>query len=140
MKTIRKIAVVGNSAFRLDAAIGSQVVDVLRALGDCVILTRKRPQFDLFIQHCAIILGLRCLTYDANGGASNIERDAQLIADCTELHAFLSLEEFEQGAESGTQWLIEKGLSAGKPVYAYAESDGILVHVGSPEQESHHVP
>lgn len=137
MKTIRKIGFVGNSAFRLDAGVGAQVVDVLRDLGpDIVVLTRARPQFDRFVAAVCVALNIRCLTYDANGGASNIERDAQLIADCSELHAFLSLEEFEQGAESGTQWLIERGLAAGKPVYAYAESDGILVHVGSPEQES----
>lgn len=131
----RKVAVVGNTAFPLDAAVGAQIVDLLRGFQDSTILTRKRPTFDVFIQHCAIILGVRCLTYDAEGGSSNIERDSALIRDATELHAFLCLDDFEQGRESGTEWLVQKGLSAGLPVYAYASIDGALVHVGSPVEE-----
>jgi hypothetical protein len=129
----RKVALVGNDSFPLDISLGGQVVQIIRDLGDCTILTRARPHFDLFIQHCAIVLGLRCLTYDADGGASNIERDSFLIRDADEVYAFLTLEEFEQGRLSGTYWLIEKALAAGKPVRAYTNVDGALVWAGENE-------
>jgi hypothetical protein len=128
----KRVALVGNSTFPLDAATGAQVVDQIKSLGpDCTLLTRKRPAFDQFIQHCAIILGLRCLTYDADGGASNIERDETLVRDCDELHGFLTLDEFEQGVGTGTRWLIDKALKAGKATYAYTVVDGLLIYVGS---------
>lgn len=133
---MKRAVMVGNHTFPLDASTGAQIVDVIRGLGnDVTLLTRKRGPVDVFIQHCAIILGVRCLTYDAEGGSSNIERDSALIRDATELHAFLCLDDFEQGRESGTEWLVQKGLSAGLPVYAYASIDGALVHVGSPAEE-----
>ena len=97
------------------------------------LLTRLRPPFDTFIQHVSVPLGLRCLTYDAEGGGSNIVRDSAIIDDCTELHGFLTLEEFEQGADSGTFWLIQKALAANKPTFAWTSADGLLIHVGSEE-------
>lgn len=131
---IRKAAVCGNSSFPLDASVGSQVVDILRGLGpNVVVLTRARPTFDKFVQTVCLVLGIRCLTFDAAGGPTNIERDSSMISACTELHAFLNLDEFEQGASSGTFWLVEKSLAAGKPTYAYTAVDGALVHVGSQE-------
>lgn len=123
---------VGNNAFPLDAAVGAQIVDLLRGFQDSTILTRQRPTFDVFIQHCAMILGIRCLTYDAEGGPSNVERDSTLVRDCTELHAFLCLDD-EQG-RTGTGMLMEIALSAGKKVRAYTAVDGALVFAGSTDE------
>lgn len=133
----RKYAIVGNSSFHLDAGIGAQVVDTIRSWGsDAVLLTRARPAFDTFIQHVSVVLGLTCLTYDADGGSSNIERDSLLVRDCDELHAYLTLEDFEAGRESGTMWLVQKALAAGKPTFAYTAVDGAIVHVGSTAEEA----
>lgn len=132
----RRVALVGNSTFPLDASTGGQVVSLIREWGDDVtLLTRKRPPFDAFVQSVAIVLKLRCLTYDAEGGASNLARDSAIVDDCTELHGFLTLEEFEQGEDSGTFWLISKALAANKPTYAWTCADGMLIHVGSEEPE-----
>ncbi len=128
----RRIAVIGNSSFPLGPAVGAEIVDILRSFGEgAVVLTRLRPPFDVFVAHACMILGIACLTYDAEGGPSNIERDSILVRDCTEMHAFFDLGEFEQGAESGTGWLVEKALAAGKPVKAYASLEGNLIFVGS---------
>lgn len=123
-------AVIGNDAFPLDAAIGAQVVDILRSLGDATILTRKRPVFDVFVQHCSTILGIRCLTYDAEGGPSNLTRDATLVRDCTELLCFLAPDSLEDGRKTGTMILMELALNAAKPVRAYTSVDGALVWAG----------
>lgn len=130
----KKVALIGNSNFPLDAGVGAQIVDVIRDWGkDVTILTRARPSFDLFVQHVCVVLGLRCLTYDAEGGPSNIERDSALVRDCDELHGYLTLEDFEAGKESGSMWLIQKSLAASKPTYAYTVVDGRIIHVGSEE-------
>lgn len=127
---------VGNHSFPLDAGLGTQIVDVMRSFGDVTFLTRAKGPVDLFVQHVSIVLGVSCFTYAGGGGLSNLERDSTLISDCTELHAFLCLDDFEQGAQSGTSWLLEKALSAGLPTFAYTAVDGMLVHVGSPAQEA----
>lgn len=130
----RKYGIVGNSNFPLDAGIGAQVVDTIRGWGpDVTLLTRARPPFDTFIQHVSVVLSLRCLTYDAEGGPSNIERDSALVRDCDELHGYLTLDDFEAGKESGSMWLIQKSLAAGKPTFAYTVVDGRVIHVGSEE-------
>lgn len=132
----KRAAVVGNSSFKFDTGLGAQIVDVLKSLGpDVTILTRARPEFDRFIAAVCVVLNVRCLTYDAAGGLTNLERDSTLIADCTELHAFLCLDDFEQGRQSGTGWLLEKALAADIPTFAYTAVDGALVHVGSPAEE-----
>lgn len=133
----RKIAIVGNHAFPLDAGTGSQIVDVIRGFGeDVTILTRARGPVDTFIQHVCVVLNLRCLTYDASGGSSNIERDSMLVKDADELHGYLALEDFESGAATGTLWLVQKALSAGKPTFAYTAVDGRIIHVGSTAEEA----
>lgn len=135
MKTIRKVCVVGNSDFPLDAGVGSQVVDQIRDLGQgVVILTREKPRFDRFVAAVCVALSVRCFTYGAGGGASNIERDSDLIRDCDELHAYMVLDSLDQ--ESGTRWLLDRALAANKPTYAYGVADGILVFVGSQDIET----
>ena len=125
---------VGNSDFPLDAGVGAQVVDQLRDLGQNVlILTREKPRFDRFIAAVCVALSVRCFTYGANGGPSNIERDGDMIRDCDELHAYMVLDSLDQ--ESGTRWLLDRSLAANKPTYAYAELDGTIIHVGSPAEE-----
>ena len=134
MAVSKKVALVGNSSFPLDPAIGAQIVDLIREWGnDVTLLTRLRPPFDVFVQHCSVVLGLRCFTYDAEGGGSNILRDSAIIDDCTELHGFLTLDEFEKGEDSGTFWLVQKALAASKPTYAWTCVEGMLIHVGSEE-------
>lgn len=133
--TARKVCIVGNTSFPLDAGTGTQVVDLIRSLGDVVILTRGSAGFDAFVGHVAVTLGLRCFTYPAAGGADNMLRNQEMAKDADEVHGFLNLDDFERGVESGTMHVIDAGLSAGKPTYAYTVVEGRLIHAGSHDAE-----
>lgn len=127
----RKIVIVGNSSFQLDAGIGAQVVDHIRDLGDIVILTRGADGFDRFIMTVAPLINVRCFAYPGKGGADNMTRNQEMVKDADEVHGFLNLDDFELGKESGTMHVIDAGLSAGVPTFAFTTVNGQLIHVGS---------
>lgn len=124
---MRKIAVIGSTTFPLNAAVGAQVVDALRAFGeDVVFLTRGSGPFETFVGHVAIALGRQCLAFKGAGGADNFVRDAELVTACDELLAFVDLSRVEAGY-TGTGGVIERALSIGRPVRAATAVDGSLV-------------
>lgn len=132
MTKTRRAVLVGSTNFPLDVAIVTQVVQIMRDLGQgAVILTRGSEGLDQFIMHAAVVLGMRCLTYKSDGGAGNWSRDVEMVRDGTEVHGFLSLEDFEKAdKESGTMHVIEKGLDQKKPTTLYVAMDGELVTAG----------
>jgi hypothetical protein len=132
MPKTRKAVVVGSTNFPLDAAVVAQVVDVIRGLGQgTTILTRGSEGLDTFIIAASMVLGMRCLTYKSDGGSLNWNRDVELVRDSTEVHGFLSLEDFERTDKmSGTMHILEKSLDQRKPTTLYTVSDGVLIQVG----------
>ncbi len=131
MKT-RKAAVVGSVNFPMQHGTMSQVVDVLRGFPEgTVVLTRGSDGFDQFIVSACVVLGLRCLTYPSQGGPDNWQRDVELARDATEVHGFLSLEDFEKATHmSGTLHVVEQGLNAKRPTALYTVVDGLLIKAG----------
>ena len=128
----RKVVMVGSSNFPLDAGITSQVVEVLQGFPpDTLILTRGSDGLDQFIMSATQVLGFRCFTYPAAGGADNWNRDVEMVRDGTEVHAFLSLEDFERADRmTGTYHVIEKALDQKRPTTAYVAIDGQLIAAG----------
>lgn len=124
----RKVAIVGSTTFPLTAPLATQVVDVLRGLGsDAVILTRNGDcGFDKFLQSAALTLGLRCFSYRGDGGYDNARRDGDLVADADELVAFIDPDQLEV-TRHGTAGMVERALSAGKPVRAATAVENNLV-------------
>jgi hypothetical protein len=131
MKT-RKAVIVGSTNFPLDTAVVTQVVEILRGLGQgTLILTRGSDGLDQFIMAAATVLGMRCFTYPSEGGRDNWVRDVEMVRDGTEVHGFLSLEDFERADKmSGTMHVIEQGLNAKRPTKAYVVVDGTLITAG----------
>jgi hypothetical protein len=123
---------VGSTNFPLDAGVVAQVVDVMRGLPEgTVILTRGSDGLDQFIVAACAVLGMRCLTYKSAGGAENWNRDVELVQDATEVHGFLSLEDFEKaGRMTGTLHVVEQGLNAKRPTSLYTVVDGKLIKAG----------
>lgn len=122
---MRKIGVIGNSSFRIDANIGTQVVDIMREFGEVAFLTRGSPGLDQFVMAVGPIIGRTVLCFPAKGGLDNIERDGQLIEALDALVAFMDPETMDQ--KTGTLMVVERAQSAGKPVRVYTEVDGQLV-------------
>jgi hypothetical protein len=123
---------VGSTNFPLDAGVVSQVIDVLRSLPEgTLILTRGSDGLDQVIMAASLTLGYRCFTYRAAGGADNWNRDVELVKDATEVHAFLSLEDFERADRmTGTLHVAEQGLNAKRPTTLYTVVDGTLIAAG----------
>lgn len=122
----RKIAIVGNRAFPLDVAIGTQIVDTIRALPeDALILTRGVAGFEEFLKHVCLALGRRCFTYSAHGGGDNFARDRELATDCDELLAFLAPDGLD--GRTGAHRVIEEALALKRPVRVATVADGLIV-------------
>lgn len=124
----RKIAVIGSSTFPLTTPVGAQVVDVMRAYGpEAVFLTRNATSpFEKFVANVALAIGNRCLSYQASGGGDNYVRDGHLATDCDEMIAFVDPRALD-APQRGTAMVIERALSAGKPVRAATVVQGNLV-------------
>jgi hypothetical protein len=123
---------VGSTNFPLDAATTAQVIEVLRAFPEgTLILTRGSDGLDQFIMAACVVMGYRCFTYKAIGGSDNWTRDVEMVRDATEVHAFLSLEDFEKADRmTGTMHVIEQALNAKRPTKAYVAVDGTLAFAG----------
>ncbi len=128
----RRAALVGSTNFPLDASVTTQVVDLMRELGqETVILTRGSEGFDQFVIAAARVLGMRVLLYPSQGGPDNWQRDVELVNDSTEVHGLLSLEDFEKATKmSGTLHVVEQGLNARRPTALYTVVDGLLIKAG----------
>lgn len=112
----RKVALIGSRSFPLTTPVGAQVVDTMREYGtDVVFLTRGSAGFDQYAAAVAVTLGLRCFAYPGHGGVDNFVRDAELVADCDEMVAFLDPDVLDK-PYTGTAMVIERALAAGKPV------------------------
>lgn len=129
---MRKVVVVGNHTFPIDASTGAQIVDVMRSFEEPVFLTRGSPGVDRFVMHAAIVLGRPAFTYPATGGRDNLDRDRELVADGDCVIAFLDPETMD--ARTGTQNVIEAALSARKPTRAYTLVEGLLVWAGETDE------
>lgn len=130
----KKVCMVGNSTFHIDAAIGAQIVDIMVEQGeDVVFLTRGSEGFDRFIMQVAPLLQRRCFGYPGKGGTDNLERDAELVKDADTVLAFFDLDTIHK-SDTGTAMIVEKALSAHKPTRAYTAVDGKLVWVGETER------
>jgi hypothetical protein len=126
----RKVAMVGNTTFYIDAAIGAQIVDVMVEQGeDVVFLTRGSEGFDRFIMQVAPLLQRRCFAYPGRGGTDNLERDTELVKDADTVLAFFDLDTIHK-SDTGTAMIVEKALTAKKPTRAYTAVDGKLVWAG----------
>lgn len=129
---------VGSSKFPIDVAIGTQIVEEIRALGDVAILTRGRGNLDEFVKNVSIVLGLRCLTYPSRGGSDNWQRDVELVKDADEVLAFITQKDMELDVEkdrlTGTLHIVEKGLDQKKKVRLFTEVDGRLVYAAATEE------
>lgn len=128
----RKAVVVGSANFPLDQGVLAQVVDIMRGLGeDVTILTRGAVGFDQFVMHASVVLGMRCLTFESAGGSDNWLRDARMVEAATEVHGFLSLEDFEKvGRMTGTLHVVEMGLNKKRQTTLYTVVEGSLIAAG----------
>lgn len=126
----RKVAIVGSTTFPIDAAVGTEIVDVMLEYGaDVVFLTRGSPGFDTFVMGAAPLIGRRCFAYPSQGGADNFIRDIELVKDADEVLAFFDPDTLSRD-DTGTGHVVEAALSAGKPCKAYTAVNGSLVWVG----------
>ena len=130
----RKVAMVGNHTFPIDASIGKQVVDVMLEYGeDVAFLTRGSEGFDQFIIHASLVIGRRVFTYKGQGGTDNLIRDGELVNDADEVLAFFDPETMHR-EDTGTAMVVEKALTARKPTRAYTVVEGALVWAGETEE------
>lgn len=129
---MKKVAVIGNSSFPIDANTGTQIVDVMREFGKCVFLTRGSPGVDRFVMYAAIVIGRPVFKYPATGGPDNLHRDRDLVTDADCVIAFLDPESMD--ARTGTMNVIEAALNAHKPTRAYTLVDGRLVWAGETDE------
>ena len=127
----RKVAIVGSSNFEVTTPIGAQIVDLIRHMGDIVILTRGRGKVDEFIATVAPLLEIRCLTYPSQGGADNWVRDVELVKDADEVIGIVSRNDFEARKLGGTLHVVEQALNQDKPTRLYTEVEGSLVFAAS---------
>lgn len=126
---------VGSSNFRIDVAVGTQIVDEIRTLGDVAILTRGLGNFDEFLKVICLPLGLRCFTYPSSGGPDNWKRDVELVQDADEVLAFITQKDMNLGDKmTGTLHVVEKALDQKKPVRLFTEVDGRLVYAAATEE------
>jgi len=123
----RKVAVIGSTTFPLGTAVGAEVVDTIRGFGDnTAILTRGSGPFEAFVAHVALALGIRCFEYRGTGGPDNLVREADLVADCDEVVAFLDPACLD-APYTGTGMFVERALNAKKPTRVATVSGGSLV-------------
>jgi len=125
-----RLCVVGSDRFPIDAVIGGQVVDEIRAAKPEVILTRGGPHFDQFVTKVAALLGIPVILFPARGGSDNWERDVELAGQADQVMAFLAPDSLSVEKMSGTQHVIEKAMDQRKPVRAYTTVDQRLVWAG----------
>lgn len=122
---------IGSSGFPINAALGAQIVDLIRAFPPrAVILTRGRGNVDEFVAHVALALGYQCLIYPSRGGADNWDRDVELVRDADEVIAILASASLRD-TNSGTAHLMEKCLDQRKPLRAFTEVGDTLVYAGA---------
>jgi len=131
----RKVAVVGSTSFEITTPIGAQIVDLVRHLGDVLLLTRGTGEVEHFIATIAPLLDLRCFAYPAQGGADNWIRDVELVRDADEVIAIVSRADLEAKRETGTLHVVEKALDQEKPVRMYTEVAGSLVYAAASQEE-----
>jgi hypothetical protein len=128
----RRVAVVGSTSFQITTPIGAQIVDLIRHMGeDVVLLTRGTGEVEHFIATIAPLLDLRCFSYPSQGGADNWIRDVELVRDADEVIAIVSRADLEGKKETGTLHVIEKALDQGRATRLYTEVDGSLVGVAT---------
>lgn len=128
----RKVAIVGNESFPVDANIGTQVVEIMRTFEEPVFLIRGVSGIEQFVAHAAIVLGRPVFKYPALGGGDNFERNRDLVGDADVVLAFLDPGTLD--VETGAQHVIEAALSARKPTRAYTLVEGRLVWAGETEE------
>jgi hypothetical protein len=129
----RKVVMVGSTTFPIDAALGAQIVDIMREYPpDTAFLTRGSQGFDQFIMRVAPLIERRCFGYPSKGGADNWTRDIELVKDGDEVLAFLDPDTLDD-PNTGTAHVVESALTQKKPVRAYSVVDGALVWVGENE-------
>jgi len=126
----KKVCVVGSTTFPIDAAVGAEIVDLLRDFGeDVVFLTRGSKGFDRFIMQVAPLIQRRCFSFPSEGGADNFLRDIELVRDADEIIAFFDPATLHD-MNTGTGHVVECALNAKKPVRAFTSVNGSLVYVG----------
>jgi len=130
----RKVAICGSTTFEMTPPIGAQIVDLIREMGDVVLLTRGTGDVDRFIATIAPLLELRCFAYPSQGGADNWLRDVELARDADEVIGIISRVDLESHRMTGTLHLIEKALDQQKPARLYTEVDGSLVYAAASQE------
>ena len=128
----RKVGLVANESFPVDANIGSQVVDIMNSFAEPVFLTRGCQGLERFVEHAAIVIGRPAFRYPARGGVDNFDRNRDLVNDADVVLAFLDPDTLD--VETGAQHVIEAALSARKPTRAYTLVEGRLVWAGETEE------
>ena len=133
-----KVVIVGSTKFTVTTPIGAQIVDLIRHMGeDVVLLTRGTGEIEHFIATVAPLLDLRCLSYPAQGGPDNWVRDVELVNDADEVIAIVAREDLENNhRESGTLHVVEKALDQGKPTRLFTEVDGTLVYAAASQEDT----
>lgn len=129
---MKRVGVVGNTSFPVDANIGTQIVEIMQGFTEPVFLTRGCQGVERFVEHAAIVLGRPAFRYPGLGGADNFNRNSDLVGDADCIIAFLDPDSLD--VETGAGHVIEASLSAHKPVRAYTLVDGRLVWAGETEE------
>lgn len=130
---VRKVVMVGSASFPIDAALGAQVVDIMREYpADTAFLTRGSEGFDRFVIGAAPLIERRCFAYPSAGGADNWLRDIELVKDGDEVLAFFDPDTLDD-PQTGTAHVVESALTQNKPVRAYSVVGGTLIWVGENE-------
>lgn len=127
----KQVVVVGSRSFPLDAQVGSEIVDILRAYPKgTTILTRGSEGFDTFVSKACDIVGIPVVLCPSFGGPDNFRRDAAMVADADEVLAFFDPASLDN-MNTGTAHVVEKALDQRKKTMAYSVANGHLVYAGS---------
>jgi hypothetical protein len=126
--TEKRVVIVGSSTFPLNGEIGAQVVDVIREAAPSAILTRGAAWFDQFVIRVAGLLSIPVVQFPGMG--NNWQRDVDMVAQADSVLGFVSPDSLSVEKISGTQHILEVGLSRKIPVKAFTEVDGKLVWAG----------
>jgi hypothetical protein len=125
---VSRVCIVGSTSYPLDAQIGAQVVEIIKDLEPETILTRGASGFDDFISRVAGLIGIPVVFFPGMG--NNWQRDVDMVAQADSVLGFVSPDSLSVEKISGTQHVLECGLTAKKPVKAYTEVNGQLVWAG----------